>query len=84
MPADNSLSEAIATYAQAHFTNICGVQRVLMLLDGQDSIDFKDAMNNRSITNRAIRLALADRGVSVSVESLKRHRRQDCACDSER
>jgi len=82
MPKENRLSDAIATYSQRHFTNVCAVQRALTKLDDQDITDLTTAMIDRDITNRAISQALADRDIVVSIESMKRHRRGDCACES--
>jgi len=82
MPEHQRLSTVINAYAQAHFTNICGVERALEKLNKEDGDDLIQAMSDRFITNRSLSLALADRSINVSLESFKRHRRGDCACES--
>lgn len=82
MPEDNPLFTAIKKHSQTHFTNVCGVNRVLSKLDSVDAKELNDAMKDATITNRSIVLALADRDIVASIESFKRHRRGDCACES--
>lgn len=82
MPDKESLSSSISHYHRSHGPRVCGVQLALDKLVGVDNEDLKAALIDRSITNRSISLALADRDITVSIEMLKRHRRGDCACES--
>ena len=82
MPDKESLSSSISNYHRSHGPRVCGVQLALDKLVGVDNEDLKAALIDRSITNRSISLALADRDITVSIEMLKRHRRGDCACES--
>lgn len=82
MPDDKRLSSAINFYGKSHGARVCGVQRALDELTGTDVEDLTEALKDRSITNRSISLALADRDISVTIEMLKRHRRGDCSCES--
>lgn len=82
MPDKESLSSSISNYHRSHGPRICGVQLALNKLLGVDNEDLKVALKDRSITNRSISLALADRDITVSIEMLKRHRRGECSCES--
>ena len=82
MPDDKRLSSAINNYGKSHGARVCGVQRALDELTGTDVEDLTEALKDRSITNKSISLALADRDIDLSIDVLKRHRRGDCACES--
>jgi hypothetical protein len=82
MPDKESLSSSIRDYGKSHGRRVCGIQLALDKLIGVDKEDLNVALKDRSITNRSISLALADRDITVSIEMLKRHRRGDCSCES--
>jgi hypothetical protein len=82
MPEEQSLSSSISNYARSHGARVCGVQRALNSLSGIDLEDLNQALKDRSITNRSIALALADRDIEMTVDILKRHRRGECSCES--
>lgn len=82
MPDKESLLGSISGYDRAHGRRVCSVQLAFDKLVGVDSEDLSVALKDRSITNRAISLALADRDIKVTVDTLKRHRRGECSCES--
>lgn len=82
MPEEQSLSSSISNYVRSHGVRVCGVRRALDALSGVDIEDLNQALKDRSVTNRSITLALADRHIEISVDILKRHRRGECSCES--
>lgn len=58
----------------------CGVYLVRAVLSAEDRADLDTALADIMIANKAIMLALNARGLTISLQSISRHRRGDCSC----
>ena len=63
--------------------NPCGVQIVHSQLEGQDAVEFMQAIDDHTITGTSIARALQNRGLRINGEVITRHRRRECRCVSE-
>lgn len=59
----------------------CTVTLILAQLDPKDVALVTEALDNRSITGKAIADVLSNAGHPISQGSVTRHRRGDCSCE---
>lgn len=76
----SSLAAALAKQQNYRSTR-CLVSVTLEKLDEADAQALRNALDPQSgLQSSAIRKALLDEGIDVSVQSIQRHRRKDCRC----
>lgn len=59
----------------------CGVKTVLDQLEGDDAVEFMEAVNDPGITGTSISRAIQNRGLRLNGEVITRHRRKECTCE---
>lgn len=60
----------------------CGVMRVGEELTAVERAELDDALDDHSILGSQIGEALRKRGFRIQDQTITRHRRKDCACES--
>jgi len=58
----------------------CKVGRILLELDKDDAQVLLDAMANPKWTSRALGIALTERGINVTGDTIKTHTQKACRC----
>lgn len=61
----------------------CKVRRILLSLDPDDQQILKDAIASPTWNINQLVLALKDRGISMSYNTLRRHEQKLCQCGAE-
>lgn len=66
-------------------SNICGIERVYRLLPPDDVPALREALEGDEFQSSTIARVINERieGVSISVYSVRRHRRGECGCRDE-
>ena len=74
-----TLAEALAQQVPNNGGPSCVVCDMLPTLDKQDVAALNAALDNPRITGTMIVRALSEYGATVSISTLRRHRRKECA-----
>jgi hypothetical protein len=77
------LRDEIMTLNTARPNRRCVVAMVLADLPDDDAADLRAALDDDSITHKAIAAALIGRGYDVghNAKQIARHRKRECGCD---
>ena len=62
---------------------MCTVRTLMPKMAEDERNDLFVALTDTTVSAQAIARALQNRGYQISGDSIQRHRRKDCACESE-
>lgn len=74
-----TLAEALAKQQPRHGGPACVICELMPTLDKADQDALNNAMLDTRLTGTMIVRALEDYGVNISISTLRRHRRRECA-----
>lgn len=74
-----ALSESLLIETSKKNGPRCGVCALLPTLDKDDRVALDGALANIGVTGTAIARALAREGIDVKADSIRRHRKRECA-----
>lgn len=74
-----SLADALAKQKPRYGGSTCSVCDLIATLDKKDADALNDALGDIRMPGTFITRALSEYGVTVSVGTLRRHRRRECA-----
>jgi hypothetical protein len=74
-----SLAEALSSQAPRHGGPYCQVCELIPSLNKEDVNALNEALDNARVTATMIVRALEEYGASISIATLRRHRRKECS-----
>jgi hypothetical protein len=74
------LGEVQEAQAAHRVGGVCGIKRVLETLDPADADDLRAVLDDQSNMNTIIARVLENRGITMSEQTIRRHRKGQCSC----